>query len=99
MEKVYNALVAVMFVVASIFTVSYGWTAGSSNKFMGKVEGSTANVLLVESGFIVIDFSVPVINTCGDTKIYGYITTQEGLTLQLKPLLSLIHISEPTRPY
>ena len=99
MERIVNIIIVLFFVIFSFFTVSFGWTAGSSNKFMDKVDGSTANVLLVESGFIVVDFSVPVINTCGDTKIYGYITTQEGLTLQLKPLLSLIHISEPTRPY
>ena len=124
MERIVNIIMALVFVVFSFFTVSFGWTAGTTNKFMDRLEHTNAEVLAMEAGLLVVDFDAPIINTCGDTNIYGYVTTQDGITLQLKSLyipevkaeafinnnegnvlifpvydLSLIHISEPTRPY
>ena len=86
MERIANIVIVLIFIVFSFFTVSFGWTAGTTNKFMDKLEHANAEVLAMEAGLLVVDFDTPIINTCGDTNIYGYITTQDGITLQLKPL-------------
>ena len=74
--RIMNWTVGVLFVVASMFSISLGWSVGTNNKFINGIEYAKGKVLAMEAGLLVIDFDNPIIN-----------------------VLSLIHISEPTRPY
>jgi len=43
----------------------------------------------------------PILDIRGVTKMYGSTVANDGVDFQVEPgrILSLIHISEPTRPY
>ena len=84
--RIMNWTVGVLFVVASMFSISLGWSVGTNNKFINGIEYAKGKVLAMEAGLLVVNFDNPIINVCGDTSIYGFVTTHDGLTLQLKPV-------------
>ena len=47
---------------------------------------SQGNILAFNAGLLFVNFDKPIINPCGDTDIYGFLTHPDGITLQLKPL-------------
>lgn len=82
-------LSAITYLVCGLIAISlplWVYNKGTHENFMKEAATAIGNVEAVVPGFILVDFNKPIINPCGDTEIFAFITGPEGLPLQLKPV-------------
>ncbi len=84
MSSVQYVIGIVIIGIMTIFSVSFGWTSGSTNGFNQRLKQAKGEVTSYAAGIIFVEFDKPIINQCGDTDIHGFITTPANFTLQLK---------------
>ena len=86
MHRIINLLVTFFCVFIIVLPSAMIYSKGKHESFMDNAATAVGTVEAVVSGFILVDFNKSIINPCGDTEIYAFITTPGGLPLQLKPL-------------
>lgn len=86
MDRLYQLLTVFFIVGAFVFSITVGLRSGDQNDYSSRVSEARGTVLNFEAGLLIISFSEQVVNSCGDTQIYGFVTTPDDFTLQLKPV-------------
>ena len=85
-NRVVDHLTTLFCIMIVIIPSALIWKGNINENFMKTAETSQGEALAFNAGLLFANFNKPIINPCGDTEIYGFLTHPEGINLQLKPL-------------
>ena len=86
MDRIINLLVTFFCVFIIVLPSAMIYSKGKHESFMENAANATGSIAALVPGFILVDFDKSIVNPCGDTEIYAFITGPSDLPLQLKPL-------------
>ena len=85
-SRVVDHLTTMFCIMIVVIPSAIIWKNNIEHNFMKVAVTAQGTTLAFNAGLLFTNFDKPIINSCGDTEIYGFLDHPDGITLQLKPL-------------